>query len=143
MQMVPGMMPEGIYGIAGAAHMPVEEYCARVLERVIEGVLDHLDLGGGLLVNYSELPQAVETRILPHFGIEPSPAGRAAMAAAGHRDAKTPALSFTGDSDAKQAAASAAVRAAAGRLDAPYAALEALRRAHSADHRVGVDFEND
>jgi Nif11 domain len=104
-----------------------EDYCARILARICEPALAHAREGGGLLINYRELPVATFTAILPHFGVPVSARERAAMAKAARYDAKTPGLAFTPDAEAKRAAATPALRAAAHeRLGAIYAQLEAL-----------------
>jgi hypothetical protein len=43
---------------------------------------------GGLLIEYDELPSAIWTRILPHFGVRVDPAWRASMEALARFDAK-------------------------------------------------------
>jgi hypothetical protein len=132
-QMLPRGIGPDLHGIErsygpGAA----EDYYARVLAKVCEPVLRHYGRGGGLLVNYRELPQALFTAILPHFGVACDQADRAAMTAATRYDAKTPGVTFAPDSEAKQRGASAAIRAAAERwLRDPYGRLEALRAART------------
>jgi hypothetical protein len=104
-----------------------EDYFAQVLGKICEPAVQHLG-EGGLLVNYRELPEAVFSTILPHFGVAPGAADRAAMMAATRFDAKVPAFDFAADSAAKQQAASPAARAAAERwLGGLYGRLEALR----------------
>jgi len=127
MQTVPGAMPPGFYGFAEDPAMPIEEHCARVLARVCGAVLDHEALGGGMIVDYADLPGAIERRILPHFGIAPDAAERARFAAVGGRSAKSPEQSFVPDGAGKRDEASAAVREAAARfLAAPHRALGKL-----------------
>lgn len=132
-QMLPRGIGPDLHGIErsygpGAA----EDYYARVLAKVCEPVLRHYGQGGGLLVNYRELPEAVFTAILPHFGVACDQADRAAMTAATRYDAKTPGVAFAPDSEAKQRGASAATRAAAERwLRDPYSRLEALSAART------------
>ena len=126
MHMVPGMLGHDVFGLlnTGAAGNP-EEHHARVLARVCAPVLEHCDEQAALLVNYRELPQAVWTKIMPHFGISCGDNDRAVMAAAARFDAKTPSFEFTADSAAKQAEASPTLRDAAARwLDDPYRRLE-------------------
>jgi hypothetical protein len=90
----------------------------------------HYAAGGGLLVNYRQLPDALFTAILPHFGVECGAADRAAMAEAARFDAKTPSFEFEPDSGAKQRVATPVARAAAERwLGELYRRLEALRAA--------------
>jgi hypothetical protein len=128
-QMLPQRIGPNLYGIERSYGPGAEEdYYARVLGKVCEPVLRHYGDGGGLLVNYRELPQALFTAILPHFGVACGEADRAAMAEAARFDAKTPGMAFAADSEAKQHKASETVRAAAARwLDDPYRQLEALR----------------
>src|SRR5262249_17816023 len=104
---------------------------ARVLASACVPVARHYRDGGGLLVNYCELPDAVWGRILPHFGVACSRSDRIAMAAAARYDAKTPTFVFAPDGAAKQHAATAATRAAADKHLRPiYRRLEALRRSN-------------
>jgi hypothetical protein len=105
-----------------------EDYCARILARICEPVLAHAREGGGLLINYRDLPAATWTAILPHFGVPVSARDRAAMAKAARFDAKTPGIEFTPDADDKQASATPALRAAAQEhLGGIYASLDSLR----------------
>ena len=128
LQMLPGGIGPQLYGIERSYDADMaEDYYARVLAMVCEPVVRH-DSEGGLLVNYRQLPEAVWTAILPHFGVDCSQAERAAMAAAARYDAKTPAFEFAADSAAKQQEASKAARSAAERwLGDLYHRLEALR----------------
>ena len=127
MQMVPQFLAPGFFGIAADACSMDDDYCARVLAAVCRAVIVHHGLGGGLLVNYRQLPQAVGTAILPHFGISCCPDEQARMQQAAQQDAKTPCLPFVGDADAKQRAATDQIRRAADRnLAAIYSQLEAL-----------------
>jgi hypothetical protein len=127
---VPGMLPPEWFGLGPEdAHLPELDFIARVLERTCGAVLEH-GLAGGLLVNYSELPDAFFERILPHFRITPDPDALAGMTAATRRDSKAPETAFTADAAAKQREADPELRAAANRYIAPvFAELEALRRA--------------
>lgn len=138
-QMVPGL-DDGLYGIADALGMPTEEYVARVLARLCEAIVAHHD-PDGLVVRYDALPAAVADRILPHFGIAPDAAGRAAMTSAAGLDAKSPVFAFTPDGESKRGAAGDTVRRAAGRLAVPIGRLDMLRLASAAasdqDRRSG------
>jgi len=134
MQTVPGMLPAALQGADGADSGPGdaaiggEDFCARVLATGCAATLAHFPLGGGLLVNYDELPLALFTKILPHFGVRPEAAEIDAMRAATQRDAKAPYMPFAQDGDDKRRAATTAAQAAAERHLAPiYAALEAMR----------------
>jgi hypothetical protein len=126
LQTVPGAMGD-LYGIAGGERMTTERYVAHVLARICEAALAHRDLGQGLFVNYNELPHAVETRILPHFGMAADGAMLAAMTKAAQRNAKTPRLRFERDEAGKRAEAGPALRAATGTiLGDVYRRLEAI-----------------
>ncbi|HYM01968.1 MAG TPA: sulfotransferase [Stellaceae bacterium] len=135
-QMVPGIVTPALFKIdpVAAVQMPAVEYCARVLAAICDAALQNFSGGGGLLVNYRDLPQALTAAILPHFGVESAGADLAAMADAAAFDAKTPSLPFAPDAAAKIRAADDAVRAAAETWIAPlYAELEALRARSTTD----------
>jgi hypothetical protein len=90
--------------------------------------LQHHSSAAGLLVNYRQLPEAVWTTIMPHFGVECGERDRAAMAEAARYDAKTPSFLFASDIETKQQEATAATRSVAeDRLGELYRRLEALR----------------
>ena len=128
LQTVHGAMDPRIFAIEGAETMTGEAYCAEVLRKTLRAVLDHRRLGGGLLVDYRELPSALWTRILPHFGMERGREELALMQQAAGRNAKTPYEVFKPDGEAKRAGASTAVRKETERRLAPvHAELEALR----------------
>ena len=128
-QTVPEYLPPALFGLTEDDALDADIYCARVLSRTCEAVLEPLAAGGGLLVNYSELPQALWTKILPHFGIEADAADRERMAAAAKFDAKSPNMTFSGSADAKQDVLTDALRATAERhMGAIHRRLETLRR---------------
>ncbi|MFZ0845397.1 MAG: sulfotransferase [Pseudolabrys sp.] len=127
-QMVPEIVPPSLYGIDNFDAMPSEEYAARVLAKICRMALENIGGSGGLAVNYRELPQAIWTRILPHFGIAFDAVDRELMNAAARNDAKAPHFAFSNDSDAKQRQASGSIRALAERhLGEVYRQLEDLR----------------
>jgi len=127
LQAVPGTMPDGLFTIADPFNLPAEEYVARVLAQVTQAAIDHAGVGGGLFVDYADLPQAVEQRILPHFGIEPDAAALAATRAAAQWDAKSPSLTFESDTAAKRRdAGERMLDAVAAHLAEPHRQLAAL-----------------
>ena len=129
-QMVPSLVPPATFGIDLPDGVPDDDYCARVLAAVCEGAVRHAPAGGGRLVNYRQLPEALFTEILPHFGVTVSEAEVLAMRAATVRDAKTPEQAFAPDVQDKQQAATPVLREiCARRLDAVYQSLETLRAA--------------
>jgi hypothetical protein len=129
--LAPWRLPSGVLGLASNVGDPPDaDYFAAALAAICERALAGLASGGGLLVSYSELPDAVARRILPHFGIAPSAGDLAAMALAATADAKSPGQSFTADSPEKRARATPEGRAAVhGRIADAYARLEAVRAA--------------
>lgn len=115
-QTAPGVLPPQIFGFTEEEmSLPDVDYIARVLARTCEAVVNQWELGGGIAVDYRELSEAMFTRILPQFGIAPTPEERALLEAASGRDAKAPRTSFTNDSARKRDEASPATRAAADR----------------------------
>jgi hypothetical protein len=130
-QMIPGGVGPNLYGLE-RSYGPgtAEDYYAQVLAKVVEPAVAHYASGGGLLVNYRQLPDALFTAILPHFGVACGAADRAAMMQAARYDAKAPGFEFASDSGAKQHAATPIARAAAQRwLGDLYRGLETLRGA--------------
>jgi hypothetical protein len=126
MQTVPGLLPRQIVGLDPAA-TPHDAYGAAVLGRTCEAAADAVAGGGGLLVNYSELPDAVFSRILPHFGVTADADELAAMTRAAGRDAKAPYAAFAADGEAKRAEATPRLLDLVARhMAAPYRRLEAL-----------------
>ncbi|HWW26712.1 MAG TPA: aspartyl beta-hydroxylase [Caulobacter sp.] len=128
MQMTPSLVPPSTFGLDLPNGVPDDDYCARVLAAVCEGAVRHAGLGGGRFINYRQLPEALFTEILPHFGVSASQAELQAIRAAAVRDAKAPEQSFAPDTRDKQQAATPALRAiCAQRLDGVYQRLEAMR----------------
>ena len=90
---------------AEAARLPPEEYCARALRRVCEAALNAHAQGGGLLVNYAQLPDAVPGLIADHCGVPLSDEDRATMRHVAQFDAKNPHFTFQTDTADKRKAA--------------------------------------
>ncbi|MBA4044096.1 MAG: aspartyl beta-hydroxylase [Erythrobacter sp.] len=101
-----------LVGIDDPAARPGLDFAARVLAATCHKAADHADVGGGIFVDYAELPEAVTTRILPHFGVVPDAADTAAIAVALRRDAKEPHRAFDPHERPARATAAAAVIAA-------------------------------
>ncbi len=128
-QMVPGIVPASRYGIEDFDGVPDAEYHARVLDKICRAAVENAGSGRALFVNYRELPEAVFTRIMPHFGIACDDSARAAMRTAAERDAKAPSFAFAADSAGKQSEASDELRVLAERhVGAVYRELEALSK---------------
>lgn len=111
-QTVAGSQLDPVFAIPDPVSLPAEDYTARVLNRVTQAAVDHAEIGGALFVDYADLPDAVEQRILPHFDIAPDHNALAAMRAAATWDAKSPHFAFEPDSEDKRRSASDAVRTA-------------------------------
>jgi hypothetical protein len=127
--MIPGGVGPNLYGLE-RSYGPgtAEDYYAQVLAKVTEPAVAYYSSGGGLLVNYRQLPDALFTAILPHFGVECGEADRAAMTKAARYDTKTTGFEFKPDSGAKQQASTPTARAAADQwLGDLYRQLEVLR----------------
>ena len=126
-QMIPGSQPDSVFAIPDPLSLAEEQYIARVLARVTRAAIDHADIGGGLFVDYAELPDAVERRILPHFGIAAEADALGAARGATRWDAKSPSFAFEPDAEGKRRDAGHAVRtASAAHLDDAHRALTAL-----------------
>jgi hypothetical protein len=115
-----------------AAAQSREAYVARLFAAFC-GAAGRLDPGRGQLVEYPSLPAAVWETVAPHFSQPVDPALRARMQAAAAMNSKAPVgrpEKFSGDTEAKQAAASAALCQAIDDLARP--ALLRLRTGHAA-----------
>jgi hypothetical protein len=127
MQMVPEIVPASLYGLPGLDGTSLDSYSAQVLGKICEAAADGLSLGGGLLVNYRDLPEAFWSRILPHFGVDYGAQDSDIMSRAARYDAKAPHAEFVRDSDSKQREATDLIRAEAERhVRGIYRRLEAI-----------------
>ncbi len=121
---VPGLIPLDAFGIVADPSVGHDEHLAWLLGIFCQAALDGLGQGGGVAIDYRDLPGAVRSRILPHFRIAADAADAEALDRAGQRDAKAPDSAFAPDTRAKQNAASPALRALAERhIASPYARL--------------------
>jgi hypothetical protein len=128
--LIPGVAGTELFGIAPqtALTMQAEEFCASVLASIYGAMLKHARDPGVLLVNYRDLPAAMTSAVLPHFGVTLSAEERTVLATAATFSAKQPQLPFVPDSREKRNAAGAAVRSHCERLLMPlYRELEVLR----------------
>jgi len=119
------------HGLHPPGHLLAQplEHAAWMLGRIMaDAALAMSRHPGGLLANYRELPEILETRLAGHFGLVLDGAEIAALRSAGARDAKNPHQAFQADSAEKRASANAGIREVAERwLAEPYAELERLR----------------
>ena len=129
-QMVPGMVGFDGLGLDGSAlaAMSLDAYAVRVLATICRAALAHRD-EGGLFVNYRQLPDAVFAEIAAHFGTRFDAGELDRMRRTAGFDAKSPTVSFTADTAAKQAAASPEMRRLSEQWLMPlYAELESPAR---------------
>lgn len=125
---VPGMVPLTAFGVTPDPSIDHSDYAAWLLDLICSAALDAMGQGGGLLVNYRQLPGAMDDLILSHFGIVLDETERAAMVVASGKNSKTPDTGFATDSATKQREADLTIRATADcYLAATYARLEAAR----------------
>lgn len=101
-------------------------YRARALANICAAGCKAAKDGSGLLVNYTELPHAMEHRLIQHLQIDPK--DLPPMLERSRKSAKSPGTHFTSDTAQKQAEATEATRAAAARYLSPiYTELESVR----------------
>jgi hypothetical protein len=105
--MIEGVLPPHALGIANG--FPPVAYGVEVLARIGEAALDYRALGGGMLVDYAGLAEAMTGLIPTHFGFTPDAEEAAAMGAAAGEDAKRPGAAFVSDVARKRAAVPPAV----------------------------------
>jgi len=128
-QIVPSALHYSLFGedANSVVSMPPEEYSAIVLAAICNAALsNHQD--GGMLINYSQLPDAVCSSISDFFGVHWTDEEMAAMMNITGRHSKTPDQTFRNDSQKKREKATDEVRQAAERwLDPMYELLEKSR----------------
>ncbi len=131
-QMVPGALGHLLPGldIFESAQMPREKYCALVVKQFCESALSQLnkDPHKALLVNYDQLPAAVTTSIVDHFGAVYSDEDIEKMNLAAKFDAKNPQTQFVSDIEGKRSEANEAVMEAGEELALVYEKLESIRK---------------
>jgi hypothetical protein len=119
-------------GLNRAEIASLDELCARVLARVCEAAVAHRDRGRGRLVHFRELPRAVMNWLPTFFGMERSEADLAKMGHVTQFNAKTPALAYEDDSEAKRSEATAELKELARCwIAGPYERLGELRAAQT------------
>jgi hypothetical protein len=107
--------------------MSAEEYAARVIGRICEYAALRMD-ECGMLVNYTQLPEAVWHSIALRFGVKFSADELVRMRNVALYDAKRPRQKFEADGESKRLEVSDAARAAAARWISPhFDELELLR----------------
>jgi hypothetical protein len=113
---------------AELAGMRPEEFWARVLAARFSDALRFYQPGKSLLVNYTQLPEAVCGPMLKFFAVTCSPEDIECMRRAATFNAKSPSREFRNDGDQKRGAVSANARALVESLIMPhYRRLETIR----------------
>ena len=111
-----------------------EQHCGKVLSSFCQAALDQHHHDPGLLLNYSELPEAVGARLLEAFGLGSTVEDIERMQITTQCHAKNPPLPFENDTEAKNREATPLIREMADRyLGSVYADLEASRRRMTTD----------
>jgi gluconate kinase len=129
-QLLPGYLKPADVGLdaESMSRMSLDEYGARVLAKFCETALRCRQVGRGLLVNYSQLPDIFFDALLDHFGMSYAPEEIEHMRRATAFDAKRPGMQFKSDAAEKQSEVTAEARQLAERWMAPiYAELESAR----------------
>jgi hypothetical protein len=130
----PGVVGENYANIPPdeACAMPVEEYAARVIARFFETAAEFYD-GSGMLVDYSQLPEAIWGEIARHFGLALSAEDIAEMQEETSFHSKKPGERFASDTASKRREAGEQIGRLAEEWIMPhYRKLEELRRAKAA-----------
>jgi hypothetical protein len=112
MHMVPNLLDLPLTGLSSeaAAQMSQTEYGVHILASILRNAVENLKPLGGIAVDYTELPEAVFTRIAPHFRLTLSEEQKQLMREKTAFHAKTPQLYFEPDSQEKQREADADLR---------------------------------
>ena len=132
-QMIPAAVGTGLPGLDLSSRLQItpEEYCARVLARFCQAVLEHHH-PGALLVNYCQLPEFVGSTLLDFFQINYTSADIERMRHVSQFDTKKPDRKFANDTPSKNQLATDLIRQMANRwLSELYVRLESKREAIS------------
>ena len=130
------MQPE-VLGLDAAAvsHLADREYCARAIGRICELAVSHHQRSGGLLINYSQLPDQVWSALPRHVGVEWTEEEIDRMREMAGYDAKTRGLPFEPDTEKKRSRATPEILELAARwIDPFYRQLESARIAQSSEY---------
>ncbi|MEG0973510.1 MAG: sulfotransferase family protein [Comamonas sp.] len=107
--LVPGAMGP-YFGLPGKtalemATMPPAEYCARMLGHIYADMAHVADPERSLVLDYTQLPHAIEEQLIPRLAWEPSATELQAMRSRLARHGKRPEQDFSADTSAKHASA--------------------------------------
>jgi hypothetical protein len=129
-QMLPGWVDPRQLGLdlQTVSEMNLDEYCARVLARFCEAVLQFQAPGMCRFINYNQLPEVFFASLLDFFGVHYDAAEIARMRHVTQYNAKIPSFYFSSDTETKRLEAPELVRRLAAQWVAPlYEQLEAKR----------------
>jgi hypothetical protein len=112
-----------------AGAMSCARYCALILEQICRAAIAHYrSVGGGLLIEHRQLPDAACSELLDHCGLHYGAGELARLRETAGFDAKQPERRYVDDSDEKRREATDEIRHLAATLLAPlHAQLDALR----------------
>ena len=126
-----GQIPAPRLGLTEDAlwQMDPQTYQAHALAAFTRAALDAYPGGKGLVVDHSELPLALGTKMLPHLGLRPSAGAVELMLSVARRHSKQPDVPFSPEQDPHRANASAYRSIVEPIVGPTMAALAALRAA--------------
>ena len=128
-QMIPHVLHQSLFGSDArlVVAMEPEEYSAVVLAAICHAALQYRELGG-LLINYTQLPDAVWSSISEFFSVSWSDTEKETLMSMTKMHSKIPAAVFQQDSSRKREQATEQLREAARRWLFPiYEKLESAR----------------
>lgn len=131
--LVPGTLGACLDGLSlhELACMPAELYCARVLGDIYAAMVREFDPARTLLLDHADLPEAIQTRVLPHMRWQAGAADRARMHERATRHGKHPQQIYVPDTDTKHSMASDHLQTLTGDWITPhYLKLQELHRTH-------------
>ena len=129
-QMLPGWVDPRQLGLdlQAVSEMDLDEYCARVLARFCEAVLEYKATGTRRFVNYNQLPEVFFASLLEFFGVQDNDEELERMREVTQYNAKLPSFYFSPDTQTKRLEATELVQHLAAQWVAPlYEQLEARR----------------
>jgi hypothetical protein len=128
--MSPGMITDAWVldaTVKEAMAMSPAEYAARVIGTLCRHAAQAMSFGGGMLVNYTQLPDAVWNDIARHFAVPLTPGDVDCMKQVARYNAKRPKGQFEPDGADKRSELSTQARTAATRWIEPYYAALSMR----------------
>ena len=128
--LIRGQLAPDALGLAADAiwSMDVTAYQAHVLAAFARAACDAWPTGRGLIVDYAELPDALLTRVLPHFGLHADAAALDVLRGVCARHSKAPDTPFDAGQDPNRTGAAAFRSIAEPIIGEAMGALAALRQ---------------